>query len=161
MNPETTGHPAEALAALAAARGEFTALTEADYQAAALLLARKLLTAPRQKREVIARLHAVIGAGLFEAALAALTPKQAISLARRITRGRNKPELETREQAAAFIADCLGLAAQAAPEPPAEAKADAPPAEHTPPEHEPEPEPEPATSGSAGAYFGRKAFRTS
>ncbi len=157
MSAEGQGDGIKALGALLAARERLPHLAEADFAQAAIQLAKRELTAAGQRAQTIADLRTALGPRLFREALFSLTLRQAASLARRIHRGRTKPEFDGLEAAIAHVLATIDALRPATP-PPADPDLVAT-AESFGNAVTPSAEPGPV-SVNPGAYFGRKAFRT-
>lgn len=136
---------AEALQALLEIRDRFGKLTDKDFAAATAVLVKKLMVSAGQTTDDMAALKSAVGDEIFTTVLKSLTAYQARLLARRLDRTAPETQVNTAAGASDFVLKLLpGEAAE-------EAAADAPPDEPAPEDTPPRP---------AGAYFGRKAFRT-
>ena len=163
----------KAIEALVAARGDFSAIADKDWAAAAGLIVKKLLVSAGQTLASLAALRDAVGEDIFDGQLKTLSHHQAKQLARRLDKAAPDLEVSTARAAIAYIRTLL------APAPAVEEQAPEP---ETPPETPSDPSTEetiaadPATDDTESAasddetpplppagpnpYFGRKSFRT-
>ena len=163
----------KAIEALVAARGDFSAIADKDWAAAAGLIVKKLLVSAGQTHASLTALRDAVGEDIFDGQLKTLSHHQAKQLARRLDKAAPDLEVSTARAAIAYIRTLL------APAPAVEEQASEP---ETPPETPSDPSTEetiaadPATDDTESAasddetpplppagpnpYFGRKSFRT-
>lgn len=163
----------KAIEALVAARGDFSAIADKDWAAAAGLIVKKLLVSAGQTHASLTALRDAVGEDIFDSQLKTLSHHQAKQLARRLDKAAPDLEVSTARAAIAYIRTLL------APAPAVEEQAPEP---ETQPETLSDPSTEetiaadPATDDTESAasddetpplppagpnpYFGRKSFRT-
>lgn len=163
----------KAIEALVAARGDFSAIADKDWAAAAGLIVKKLLVSAGQTHASLTALRDAVGEDIFDGQLKTLSHHQAKQLARRLDKAAPDLEVSTARAAIAYIRTLL------APAPAVEEQA---PEAETQPETLSDPSTEetiaadPATDNRESAasddetpplppagpnpYFGRKSFRT-
>lgn len=163
----------KAIEALVAARGDFSAIADKDWAAAAGLIVKKLLVSAGQTHASLTALRDAVGEDIFDGQLKTLSHHQAKQLARRLDKAAPDLEVSTARAAIAYIRTLL------APAPAVEEQAPEP---ETQPETLSDPSTEetiaadPATDDTESAtsddetpplppagpnpYFGRKSFRT-
>lgn len=163
----------KAIEALVAARGDFSAIADKDWAAAAGLIVKKLLVSAGQTHASLTALRDAVGDDIFDGQLKTLSHHQAKQLARRLDKAAPDLEVSTARAAIGYIRTLL------APAPAVEDKAPKPEAEpETPsdPSTEETTAADPATDETVNApsddetppsppagpnpYFGRKSFRT-
>ena len=167
----------KAIEALVAARGDFSAIADKDWAAAAGLIVKKLLVSAGQTHGSLTALRDAVGEDIFDGQLKTLSHHQAKQLARRLDKAAPDLEVSTARAAIAYIRTLL------APAPAVEEQAPEP---ETQPETQPETPSDPSTEETIAAdpatddtesaasddetpplppagpnpYFGRKSFRT-
>jgi hypothetical protein len=152
----------KAIEALLAVRGDFSAIADKDWAAAAGLIVKKLLVSAGQTHTSLTALQAAVGEDIFDGQLKTLSHHQAKQLARRLDKAAPDLEVSTARAAIAHIRTLLAPAPAAeeqAPEPDAEAETKSDPstdeAVNTPSDDETPPSP----PSGPNPYFGRKSFR--
>ncbi|WP_291201902.1 hypothetical protein [Hyphomonas sp.] len=160
-----------AIEALVAARGDFSAIADKDWAAAAGLIVKKLLVSAGQTHASLTALRDAVGEEIFDGQLKTLSHHQAKQLARRLDKAAPDLEVSTARAAIGYIRTLLTPAAAAeepAPkaeieipsDPSAEETVAADPATDETVNAPSEDETPPSPPAGPNPYFGRKSFRT-
>jgi len=163
----------KAIEALVAARGDFSAIADKDWAAAAGLIVKKLLVSAGQTHASLTALQAAVGEDIFDGQLKTLSHHQAKQLARRLDKAAPDLEVSTARAAIAYIRTLLApapVAEEQAPKPDAESESPSDPSTDETVAADPatdetvnapsDDETPPSPPAGPNPYFGRKSFRT-
>lgn len=162
-----------AIEALVAARGDFSAIADKDWAAAASLIVKKLLVSAGQTHTTLTALREAVGEDIFDGQLKTLSHHQAKQLARRLDKAAPDLEVSTARAAIGYIRTLLAPAPAAedkAPEPEAATETLSDPSTEETVAADPatdetvnvpsDDETPPSPPAGPNPYFGRKSFRT-
>lgn len=159
----------KAIEALIAARGDFSAIADKDWAAAAGLIVKKLLVSAGQSHASLTALRDAVGEDIFDGQLKTLSHHQAKQLARRLDKAAPDLEVSTARAAIAYIRTLLAPASipqieaqepESAADPSTEETTAADPATNESMDGTTDDETPPSPPATPNPYFGRKSFRT-